>query len=52
MRREKTKRKPQQGCDVEKIIDTFKKVADTAVKVYKTFEPVIKTILENRRRTK
>ena len=51
MKRRKTKRK-QQGCDVEKAIDTFKKAADTAVKVYRTVEPIVKTIVAHRRKTK
>ena len=52
MKRKDTKRKRQQGCDVEKAIDTFKKAADTAVKVYRTVEPIVKTIVAHRRKTK
>jgi len=52
MKRKDTKRNRQQGCDVEKAIDTFKKAADTAVKVYRTVEPIIKTIVAHRRKTK
>jgi len=52
MKRKNTKRKRQQDCDVEKAIDTFKKAADTAVKVYRTVEPIVKTIVAHRRKTK
>src|SRR5260370_28883657 len=51
MKPKKTKRK-QQGCDVEKAIDTFKKAADAAVKVYKSVEPIVKTIVAHRRKTR
>jgi len=51
MKGKDTKRK-RQGCDVEKAIDTFKKAADTAVKVYRTVEPIVKTIVAHRRKTK
>ncbi|HEY9501956.1 MAG TPA: hypothetical protein VIR01_10065 [Pyrinomonadaceae bacterium] len=52
MKRKDTKRKRQQACDVEKAIDTFKKAADTAVKVYRTVEPIVKTIVAHRKKTK
>ena len=48
---QKDETKTQQGCDVEKAIDTFKKAADTAVKVYRTVEPIVKTIVAHRRKT-
>ena len=52
MKRKNTKRKDQQGCDVEKVIDTIEKTASTAKKIYRAVEPVVKTILEYRRKTK
>jgi hypothetical protein len=46
------KRKPQQGCDVAKMIDTIEKAASTAKKIYRVVEPIVKPILVGRRKTK
>ncbi len=50
MKRKKTKKK-QQGCDVEKVIDTVEKAVSTAKKVYRVIEPVVRTFTK-RRKTK
>jgi hypothetical protein len=51
MKRKKTKRK-QQGCDVLKVIDGVEQAVSTAKKVYRAVEPIVKTIVAHRRRTK
>jgi hypothetical protein len=51
MKRKKTKRK-QQGCDVAKVIDTVEQAVSTAKKVYRVIEPMVKTIVAHRRKTK
>jgi hypothetical protein len=51
MKRKKTKRK-QQGCDVAKVIDTVEQAVSTAKKVYRAVEPIVKTIVAQRRKTK
>lgn len=51
MKRKKTKRK-QQGCEVAKVIDTIEKAASAAKEIYRAAEPVIKTILKSRTKTK
>jgi hypothetical protein len=51
MKRKKTKKK-QQGCDVAKVIDTVEQAVSTAKKVYRAVEPIVKTIVAQRRKTK
>jgi hypothetical protein len=51
MKRKKTKRK-RQGCDVAKVINTVEQAVSTAKKVYRADEPVVKTIVAQRRKTK
>jgi hypothetical protein len=51
MKLKKTKRK-QQGCDVLKVIDGVEQAASTAKKVYRAVEPIVKTIVAHRRKTK
>jgi hypothetical protein len=51
MKRKKAKRK-QQGCDVAKVIDGFEQAVSTAKKVYRAVEPIVKTIVAHRRKTK
>ena len=51
MKRKKTKRK-QQGCDVLKVIDGVEQAVSTAKKVYRAVEPIVKTIVAQRRKTK
>ena len=51
MKRKKTKRK-RQGCDVAKVINTVEQAVSTAKKVYRADEPVVKTIVAARRKTK
>ena len=51
MKRKKAKRK-QQGCDVLKVIDGVEQAVSTAKKVYRAVEPIVKTIVEHRRKTK
>jgi predicted GTPase len=51
MKRKKTRRK-QQDCDVAKVIDTVEQVVSTAKKVYRAVEPIVKTIVALRRKTK
>jgi hypothetical protein len=51
MKRKKTKRK-QQGCDVLKVIDGVEQAVSTAKKVYRAVEPIVKTIVAHRRKTK
>lgn len=46
------KRKRQQGYEVAKVIDTIEKAASTAVKIYKTVEPILKAISTIRRKIK
>jgi hypothetical protein len=47
----KTKRK-QQDCDVLKVIDGIEQAVSTAKKVYRAVEPIVKTIVAQRRKTK
>jgi len=51
MKRKKAKRK-QRGCDVAKVIDTVEQAVSTAKKVYRAVEPIVKTIVAQRRKTK
>jgi len=51
MKRKRTKRK-QQGCDVAKVLDTVEQAVSTAKKVYRAVEPIVKTIVAQRRKTK
>ena len=51
MKRKKPKRK-QQGCDVLKVIDGVEQAVLTAKKVYRAVEPIVKTIVAHRRKTK
>ena len=51
MKRKKTKRK-QQSCTVLKVIDDVEQAVSTAKKVYRTVEPIIKTIVAHRWKTK
>ena len=44
MKRKETKRKEQQGYDVEKVIDTIEKTAAAAVKIYRAIEAILKMI--------
>jgi predicted GTPase len=46
------KRKQQQSCKVMQMIKKIEKAASTAKKIYQAVEPVVKTILEYRRKTK
>jgi hypothetical protein len=51
MKRKNTKKK-QQGCDVLKVIDGVEQAVSTAKKVYRAVEPIVKTIVAHRRKTK
>jgi len=51
MKRKKTKKK-QQDCEVLKVIDGIEQAVSTAKKVYRTVEPIIKTIVTHRKKTK
>src|SRR5207249_5286758 len=51
MKRKKTKRK-HQGCDVLKVIDGVVQAVSTAKKVFRAVEPIVKTIVAQRRKTK
>jgi hypothetical protein len=46
------KRKRQQGCNIEKLIDTIEKAMSTAVTIYRAVEPIAKAILTARRKLK
>jgi len=45
------KRKRQQSCDITKVVDTIEKAAETAMKIYRAFEPIAKAILTKGRKT-
>jgi hypothetical protein len=51
MKRKKTKRK-QHDCEVLKVIDGVEQAVSTAKKVYRAVQPIIKTIVAHRRKTK
>jgi hypothetical protein len=51
MKRKRTKRK-QHDCEVLKVIDGVEQAVSTAKKVYHAVEPIIKTIVAHRRKTK
>ena len=51
MKRKKRKRK-QQGCDVLEVIDGVEQAVSTAKKVYRAVEPIVKTIVAQRRKIK
>ena len=51
MKRKKTKRE-QQDFDVLKVIDTVEQAVSTAKKVYRAVEPIVKTIVAHRGKTK
>ena len=51
MKRKKTKRK-QQDCEVLKVIDGIEQAVSTAKKVYRAVEPIVKTIVAHRRKTR
>jgi len=46
------RRKRQQDCKMAKLIDTIEKAMSTAMTIYQAVEPIIKTILTDRRKTK
>jgi hypothetical protein len=46
------KRKRPQGSDAPNVIDTIQKAASTAMKIYKTVEPILKAIRTLRGKTK
>ena len=46
------KRKPQQGYDVAKAIDSIEKVVSKAMRIYKAVEPIAKAIITKERKTK
>jgi predicted GTPase len=48
----KNKKRKQRGCDVAKVIDTVEQAVSTAKKVYRAVEPIVKTIVAHRRKTK
>ena len=52
MKRKKTKRKRQQACDIETVLETAEKAAVTAKKVYRAVEPIVRIIVAHRRKTK
>jgi len=46
------KRKAQEDCKMAKLIDTIEKAMSTAMTIYQAVEPIIKTILTDRRKNK
>jgi hypothetical protein len=46
------KRKQKQGCDVLKVIDGVEQAVSTAKKIYRVVEPIVKTMVAHRRKTK
>ncbi len=46
------KRKQQQSCKIMRTIDTIEEAASTAMKIYRSIEPIIKAILTNGGKTK